>query len=84
MVYYPKHDEDYLQLHKYTPINHLPTSPCLRLLYLTTNLGYEHAKTQFVCYLPKTDCPDTSEENIDIIEESQQPTHREGNRHLES
>ena len=62
MVCYLKHDEDYLQLHQYIPRNHLPTSPCLRLLYLATNLGYEQAKTQFVCYLLKTDCPDTSEE----------------------
>ena len=45
MVYYPKHDEDYLQSHQYTPRNHLPTSPHLRLLYLPTNLGYEDAKT---------------------------------------
>ena len=45
MVYYLKHDEDYLKLHKYTPRNHLPTSPHLRLLYLTINLGYEQAKT---------------------------------------
>ena len=76
MVYYLKHDEDYLQLHQYTPRNHLPTSPHLRLLYLTTNLGYEHAKTWFVHYLLKTDCPDTSEENIDIIEQPQQPPHK--------
>ena len=75
MVYYPKHDEDYLQLHQYTPRNHVPTSPHLRLLYLTTNLGYENAKTQFVCYLLKKDCPYTSEENIDIIEQPQQPPH---------
>ena len=44
MLYYPKHNEDYLESHQYTPRNHLPTSPHLRLLYLTTNLGYEDAK----------------------------------------
>ena len=67
-----KHDEDYLESHQYTPRNHLPTSLLLRLLYLTTNLGYEDAKPQFVCYLLKRDCPHHTAENIDIIEEPQQ------------
>ena len=45
-------------------------------MYLTTNLGYEQAKTRFVCYLLKTNCPDTSEENVDIVEQPQQPSHK--------
>ena len=63
MLYYPRHDEQYLETNMYQAQNHIPTSPCLRLLYLTTNLGYEDAKMQFVCHLLRSDCPEAHQYN---------------------
>ena len=76
MLYYPKHSEEYLQQNIYQARNHIPTSPQLRLMYLTTNLGYEEAKMRFIHHLLKRDSPEAFGDSVDEMEEHMKRPHK--------